>query len=165
MKLSTIAVLTLVALFAATVPALAHGGYEFSPHSMSGGGYGPGGMMGGWGPGYGGRGYGHGPGAMMWGRGYGHGPGAMMWGYGSRGSDFDSRSRLNNAPYGTEISPKIAENIRQLEKTRLELQSMVYEGRIDRTKASQLHERMLSLQNEIARWQFEQWLNSSENRQ
>jgi hypothetical protein len=152
MKLSTIAVLTLVALVAATGLALAHGGYGFGPQSMPGGGYGPGGMMRGWGPGYGGHGY-------------GHGPGAMMWGYGPQGSGFDSRSRLNNAPYGTEITPKVAENIRQLEKTRLELQSMVYEGRIDRTKASQLHERMLSLQNEIARWQFEQWLNSSENRQ
>ena len=161
MKLSTIAVLTLIALVAVTGPALAHGGYGSGPQSMPGGGYGhggmmggygPGGMMGGWGPGYGGHGY-------------GHGPGAMMWGYGPQGGDFDSRSRLNNAPYGIEIPPKIDENIRQLEKTRLELQSMVYEGRIDRTKASQLHERMLSLQNEIARWQFEQWLNSSENRQ
>ena len=77
------------------------------------------------------------------------------------GGDFDSRSRLDNAPYGTEIPPKIAENMRQLERTRLELQSMVYEGRIDRAKASQLHERMLSLQNEIARWRFEQRLNFS----
>jgi hypothetical protein len=135
MKRSAIAVLALVALVAAAGSALAYGGYGF----MWGGGYGPGGMMRGWGPGYG--------------------------GCGPQGSDFDSRSRLYNTPYGTEIPPKIAEDMRQLERTRLELQSMAYEGRIDRAKASQLHERMLSLQNEIARWQFEQWLNFSENRQ
>ena len=141
MKRSTIAVLALVALIAVAGSALAHGGYGFGPHHMWGGGYGPGGMMGGW------------------------GPGAMTWGYGPQGGDLDSRSRLYNTPYGTEIPPKIAEDMRQLERTRLELQSMAYEGRIDRAKASQLHERMLSLQNEIARWQFEQWLNFSENRQ
>ncbi|WP_198470752.1 hypothetical protein [Acetomicrobium sp. S15 = DSM 107314] len=150
MKRSTIAVLALVALVAAAGSALAYGGYGFEPHHMWGGGYGPRGMMGGWRSGYGGCGY---------------GLGAMNWGYGPQGGDFDSRSRLNNAPYGTEIPPKIAENMRQLERTRLELQSMVYEGRIDRAKASQLHERMLSLQNEIARWRFEQRLNFSENRQ
>lgn len=90
----------------------------------------------------------------------GCGQGAIMSelrsGYASLHAWSMSRSRLGLAPYDLKIQTQISENISQLDRHRLELQSRLYDNPIDRDKITQLRERMLSLQDEIARWQTEQ---------
>lgn len=129
MKRATAAVLTLVVLIAVTGIASAHGRYGFRS-------------------------------SPIWNVHNGCGQGVIMSelrpGYASLHMWSMSRSRLGLAPHDLKIRTQIVENMGQLERHRLELHSRLYDNPIDRYKITQLRERMLSLQDEIARWQIEQ---------
>ena len=129
MKRATVAVLTLVVLIAVTGIAFAHGQYGFrsSPIWSIHNSCGRGAILRGLEPGY---------------------VSLNMWGI--------SRFHLGAVPHDLKIRTQIVENMGQLKRHRLELHSRLYDNPIDRHKITQLRERMLSLQDEIARWQIEQ---------
>lgn len=128
-KGATTAALALAVLIAVTEIAFAQGRYGFrsSPIWSVNNGCGQGAILRGLEPGY---------------------VSLNMWGI--------SRFHLGAVPHDLKIRTQIAENISQLDRHRLELQSRLYDNPIDRDKITQLRERMLSLQDEIARWQTEQ---------
>lgn len=110
--------------------------------------------------------YGSGP-RSMWGTGWGGwcpGP-AYMWGGYDGDDDFGGRKGLGRYPYKYEVPAEIAQKMRDLERTRLELRMLFLEDKLDQKKATELHERILSLRTDVSRWQFEQWLKGIEQRQ
>lgn len=116
--------------------------------------------------------YGSGP-RSMWGAGRG-GPGmwggwcpgpAYMWGGYDGDDDFGGRKGLGRYPYKYEVPAEIAQKMRDLERTQLELRMLFLEDKLDQKKATELHERILSLRTDVSRWQFEQWLKGIEQRQ
>jgi hypothetical protein len=110
--------------------------------------------------------YGPGP-KSIWGagwRGWCPGP-AYMWGGYDGDDDFVGRKRLERYPYKYEIPAEMAQKMRDLERTRLELRMLFLEDKLDQKKATELHERILSLRTDVSRWQFEQWLKVIEQRQ
>jgi hypothetical protein len=88
-----------------------------------------------------------------------------MWGGYDGDDDFGGRKGLGGYPYRYEVPAEIAQKMRDLERTQLELRMLFLEDKLDQKKATELHERILSLRTDVSRWQFEQWLKGIEQRQ
>ncbi|NLI42492.1 MAG: hypothetical protein GX381_02265 [Synergistaceae bacterium] len=97
----------------------------------------------------------------MW-DGWSPGPAHMWGGYGwYEDEDSGPQRGFKRLPYKYEVPTEIAQKMRELERAKLDLRYLFLEDEIDKEKAKQIHEKILSLRTEISRWQFEQWLTNA----
>ncbi|MBP8672684.1 MAG: hypothetical protein KBH51_01220 [Synergistales bacterium] len=104
------------------------------------------------GPGWGGYGCGG------LGAGYGY---RMPFGYGGGFGYMPRWMGRGDGPYGRgfdKISPEFRSQMNELYRARLELQLALTEENVDTSKVKQLHEKVLSLHDELARKQLERFL-------
>jgi hypothetical protein len=64
-----------------------------------------------------------------------------------------------NRPNAANIPQEIQNKWNEMRRSHLQLQLELSEPQVDRNKATALHEKILSLRQELARWMFKQQLN------